>query len=52
MIDGDSGWAMPGEVDPKDMLYVADRGLLIVYTNDEWSRFAGANHGALLVGDG
>lgn len=51
MTDTESGWSVAGDVDPNDMLYVADRDLSIVYTNEEWSRFAGANNGARLLGD-
>ncbi len=36
---------LPHDVNPDDTLYVADRDLNIVYSNDEWSRFASENKG-------
>ena len=38
------------ELVPESAVYVADEDLRVVYTNDEWSRFAGANEGMALVG--
>jgi serine phosphatase RsbU (regulator of sigma subunit) len=41
---------LPEHVDPATTLYVADRDLNIVYTNDEWTHFAAQNGGDLLLG--
>ena len=38
------------ELVPESAVYVADEDLRVVYTNDEWSRIAGANEGMALVG--
>lgn len=40
------------DVDPKDMLYVADRDLNVIQVNEEWNRFASENKGGGLLGDG
>jgi serine phosphatase RsbU (regulator of sigma subunit) len=38
------------DVEPDSTLYVADEKLRVVYTNDEWRRFAERNEGVDLVG--
>jgi sigma-B regulation protein RsbU (phosphoserine phosphatase) len=38
------------EVEPQSTLYVADDQLRVVYTNDEWRRFADDNKGSELAG--
>jgi serine phosphatase RsbU (regulator of sigma subunit) len=38
------------EVTPESALYVADQDLRVVYTNEEWHRFASENDGLELVG--
>jgi hypothetical protein len=48
MQDSDQTWTLPPDVQPDDMLYVADRNLRICFTNDEWTRFAGSNNGQSL----
>lgn len=40
---------LPHDVDPADTLYVADRELNIVYSNEEWTRFASDNKGLKLL---
>ena len=42
---------LPPGVRPDDTLYVADRNLDIVYSNDEWFRFATENEGQRLLSD-
>lgn len=38
------------DVEPDSTLYVADENLRVIYTNDEWRRFAEANKGIDLAG--
>ncbi len=41
---------LPTDVDESDTLYVTDRDLNVVYSNEEWARFATSNTGAALLG--
>jgi hypothetical protein len=43
---------LPHDVDPADTLYVADRELNVVYSNEEWTRFAAGNKGLKLLEKG
>ncbi|MHC4224970.1 MAG: PP2C family protein-serine/threonine phosphatase [Planctomycetota bacterium] len=36
---------LPPDVDPGDTLYIVDKDLRLVYSNDAWTRFASANKG-------
>jgi serine phosphatase RsbU (regulator of sigma subunit) len=40
---------LPRDVAPEDTLYVADRELNVVYSNDEWNKFAADNKGRKLL---
>jgi hypothetical protein len=42
---------LPPDVSATDTLYVVDRKLNLVYSNDEWSRFAADNKGDKLLND-
>jgi serine phosphatase RsbU (regulator of sigma subunit) len=43
---------LPQNVDPEDTLYVTDRELNVVYSNEEWERFAAHNNGLPLLKEG
>jgi hypothetical protein len=45
-------FSLPSEISPEDTLYIADRDLKIVYTNDGWQQFAQENRGERLLGEG
>jgi hypothetical protein len=41
---------LPPDVKPTDTLYIVDQELNLVYSNEEWSRFAAENKGEKLLG--
>jgi sigma-B regulation protein RsbU (phosphoserine phosphatase) len=43
---------LPLDVEPADTLYVIDRELNVVYSNEEWARFAADNNGLPLLRKG
>jgi serine phosphatase RsbU (regulator of sigma subunit) len=43
---------LPPDVEPSETLYIADRGLNVVFTNDQWARFAAENKGGRILGKG
>jgi serine phosphatase RsbU (regulator of sigma subunit) len=43
---------LPPDVQASDTLYIVDKDLRVVYTNDEWSRFASQNKGERILGPG
>jgi hypothetical protein len=43
---------LPPDVGPSDTLYIVDKQLKVVYTNEEWVKFASNNNGAKLLGKG
>lgn len=43
---------LPPDVGPDDVLYIVDKQLKVVYTNEEWAKFASNNNGAKLLGKG
>jgi serine phosphatase RsbU (regulator of sigma subunit) len=43
---------LPPDVDHKDMIYIVDKNLKVVYSNDEWQRFASANNGGIILTEG
>ena len=49
MLPAFSSDLLPHDVDPSDTLYVTDRDLNVVYTNDEWVTFANENNGRDLL---
>ena len=42
---------LPPDIDPDDLLYIADRQLRVVYRNDAWQQFAADNKGGQLLGE-
>lgn len=40
---------LPPDVDHNDTLYIVDKNLKVVYTNDEWKRFASMNNGGIIL---
>ena len=43
---------LPADVGPDDVLYIVDKQLEVVYTNEAWTKFASKNNGAKLLGEG
>ena len=43
---------LPPDVEPCDTLYIVDEKLKVVYTNEEWGRFASMNKGGRILGEG
>ena len=43
---------LPSDVKPGDTLYIVDKTLKVIYTSDEWTRFASKNNGDRLLVDG
>ena len=43
---------LPPDVGPGDVLYIVDKDLKVVYTNEAWTKFASNNNGAKLLGQG
>ena len=41
---------LPPDVESNDTLYIVDRELKVVYTNEEWARFASENKGGRILG--
>jgi serine phosphatase RsbU (regulator of sigma subunit) len=43
---------LPPDLAPDDTLYIADQELKLIYTNDEWARFASQNKGGSMTEEG
>jgi len=43
---------LPPDVEPGDALYIVDKDLNLVYTNEDWRRFALENKGRKILGEG
>jgi hypothetical protein len=43
---------LPSDLDPNDTLYIVDKELNVVYTNEEWAKFASKNKGGRILGEG
>ena len=43
---------LPPDAEPDDTLYVVDRELNVIYTNEAWARFAANNNGGRILGEG
>ncbi len=43
---------LPDDVGHGDVLYIVDRQLRVIYTNEAWAKFAANNNGARLLGKG
>ncbi len=43
---------LPDDVGHGDVLYIVDRQLRVIHTNEAWAKFAANNNGARLVGKG
>ena len=43
---------LPPDVGPDDVLYIVDKQLKVIYTNEAWAKFASKNNGAKLLGQG